>query len=114
LVLKNQENNCHLTEYDLHTTQPIKASTSLPPSLLSYSIYVDSARKCLIADKVNHSLISIDKDSIIEEYKAKSIREPYSMTFLSTGTLCVTTWNKTFGTNGGIAIISENDLTTNQ
>jgi hypothetical protein len=56
----------------------------------------------------------MDKDSAIEEYKSKSIQEPYSMTFLSTGTLCVTDRNRSFGTNGGIAIISENDLKTNQ
>ena len=87
---------------------------NIPPTLLSYSIHVDSAKKCLIADKINHRLVSVDKDSTIEEYKCKSIQEPYSMTFLSTGTLCVTAWNKSFGTNGGVAIISEVDLKKNQ
>jgi hypothetical protein len=67
-----------------------------------------------MADKVNHRLISVYKNSIIDEYKSKYIQEPYAMTFLSTGTLCVTDWNKSFGTNGGIAIISETDLKANQ
>ncbi|CAF0876958.1 unnamed protein product [Rotaria sp. Silwood1] len=87
---------------------------NISPTLKSYSIYVDSTRKCIIPDKVNHCLVSIDKDSIIEQYTFKSIREPHSMTFLSTGTLCVTDYNTSYGTNGGIAIISEIDLKANQ
>jgi hypothetical protein len=67
----------------------------------------------LIADKQNHQLVSINKDSQLEEYKCKSIQEPRSMTFLSTGTLCITDSSVSRGTNGGIAIISEVDLTTN-
>ncbi|CAF3770989.1 unnamed protein product [Rotaria sordida] len=88
--------------------------SNIPPTLKSYSIYVDSTRQCLIPDKVNHSLVSIDKDSIVEQYKFTSIQEPYSMTFLSTGTLCITDHNKSCGTNGGISVISEINLKSNQ
>jgi streptogramin lyase len=84
-----------------------------PPGLKSYSIYVDSERKCLIADQTNRRLVSINPDSTIEEYKCPSIREPYAMTFLSNGTLCVTDSSKSLGTYGGIAVLSEFDLKSN-
>ncbi len=112
-VLTHRENKCQLIEVD-STTGITKQFFNIPPTLLSYSIYPTSAKKCLIADKINHRLVSVDKDSTIEEYKWKSMQEPYSLTFLSTGTLCVTAWNKSYGTHGGVAIISEVDLKANQ
>lgn len=108
LVLTNRENKCELREGD--PTVGIKKIYNALPTFQAFSIYADSQRKCLIADKDNRRLISITPDSIIEEYKSKSIQEPYSMTFLSTGTLCVTDWNLSFGTRGGIAVISENEI----
>jgi len=36
------------------------------------------------------------------------------MTFLSTGTLCVTDWSKSHRTSGGIAILSETNLKQQQ
>ena len=112
-VLTHRQDKCRLEEYDNSNASP-KSSYTIPDSLQSYSIFVDSAKKCLIADKLNHRLVSIDKDSKVEEYRCKSIQEPYSMTFLSTGTLCVTDWNKTHGTSGGISIISEVNLKDKQ
>ncbi len=112
LVLTHREDECHLTEYET-ATGISKKIFSTPPGLKSYSIYADSERKCLIADKVNHRLVSINHDSTIEEYTWKSVKEPYSMTFLSTGTLCVTDSTKTLGSNGGIAVLSEVDLKAN-
>jgi hypothetical protein len=110
-VLTHRTDQCHLRECD--DTGKTKRFFNTPPTLKSYSIYVDNAKKCLIADKTNHQLLSIDYDSQIEEYKCKSIQEPHSMTFLSNGTLCVTDSSKSRGTNGGIAIISEMELKTN-
>jgi hypothetical protein len=112
-VLTHRQDKCHLHEYDNSNATP-KSTYNTPQSLQSYSIYVDSAKKCLIADKLNHRLVSVDKESVIEEYKCKSIQEPYSMTFLSTGTLCVTDWNKSHGSSGGISIISEVNLKEKQ
>jgi hypothetical protein len=112
-VLTHRETKCQLRRVD--STSGITTQVfNIPPTLQSYSIYADSAKKCLIADNINHCLVSVDKDSTIEEYKWKSMQEPYSLTFLSTGTLCVTSWNKSYGTNGGVAIISEVDLKANQ
>jgi len=111
-VLTHRENKCRLQGRDSKgITQ--KFIDSLPIAQ-SYSIYGDSEKKCLIADKVNGCLVSINKDSIVETYNFKSIKEPYAMTFLSNGTLCVTDWNQSAGTRGGIVIISENDLKTNK
>lgn len=112
-VLTHRQDKCRLEEYDNSNATP-KATHNIPPSLQSYSIFVDSAKKCLIPDKLNHRLVSVDKDSNIEEYKCKSIQEPYSVTFLSTGTLCVTDWNKSHGSSGGISIISEVNLKEKQ
>ena len=111
LVLTNRENKCELREGD--SMNGVKKIYSALPPLQSYSIYADSDRKCLIADKDNHRLLSITQDSVIEEYKSKSIQDPYSMTFLSSGALCVTDWNSSFGTRGGIAVISENEIQHN-
>ncbi|CAF2763150.1 unnamed protein product [Rotaria sp. Silwood2] len=108
---------CCNDKFQIEKMNPIKSTSdvisNIPPTLKSYSIYVDSTRKCLIPDKVNHCLVSIDNDSIVEQHKFNSIREPYSMTFLSTGTLCITDHNKSYGTNGGISILSEIDLKVN-
>ncbi len=112
-VLTHRQDKCRLEEYDNSNATPI-STYNIPQSLQSYSIYVDSTKKCLIPDKLNHRLVSIDKDSTIEEYKCKSIQEPYSMTFLSNGTLCVTDWNKSHGSSGGISIISEVNLKEKQ
>ena len=112
-VLTHRQDKCHLDEYDNSNATP-KSSYNIPQSLQSYSIYVDNDKKCLIPDKLNHRLVSIDKDSNVEEYKCKSIQEPYSITFLSTGTLCVTDWNKSHGSSGGISIISEVNLKQKQ
>ena len=111
-VLTHRQDKCHLDEYDCYNSK-ITSTYHIPESLQSYSIYVDNAKKCLIPDKLNHRLVSIDKDSNIEEYKCKSIHEPYALTFLSDGTLCVTDWNKSHGTSGGISIISEGNLKGN-
>ncbi|CAF1329930.1 unnamed protein product [Rotaria magnacalcarata] len=111
-VLTHRQDKCHLDEYD-NTSAAVKSAYNIP-SLQSYSIYVDDAKKCLIPDKLNHRLVSVDKDSKFEEYRCKSIQEPYSLTFLSTGTLCVTDWNKSHGTSGGISIISEVNLKEKQ
>lgn len=108
-VLTHRQDKCRLEEFDNSSETP-KFTYNIPPSLQSYSIFVDQAKKCLIADKLNHRLVSVDKDSNVEEYKCKTVQEPYSMTFLSTGTLCVTDWNKSFGTSGGITVISEVNL----
>lgn len=108
-VLTNRQDKCHLHEYDNNNAAP-KTIFQIPQSLQSYSIYVDAAKKCLIADKLNHRLVSIDSNSAVEEYRCKSIQEPYSMTFLSDGTLCVTDWNKSHGSSGGIAVVSEANL----
>ncbi|CAF0893111.1 unnamed protein product [Rotaria sp. Silwood1] len=112
-VLTHRQDKCHLDEYD-NTSAAKKSTYNIPQSLQSYSIYVDDAKKCLIPDKLNHRLVSIDKDSKIEEYKCKSIQEPFSLTFLSNGTLCVTDWNKSHGSSGGITIISEVNLKEKQ
>jgi hypothetical protein len=104
-VLTHRLDKCFLQEFDT-TNAAAKLSFTTPPSLQSYSIYVDCDKKCLIADKLNHRLVSVDKNSTVEEYKCKSMQEPYSMTFLSDGTLCVTDWNKSHGTSGGVSIIS--------
>jgi hypothetical protein len=108
-VLTHRQDKCYLDEYDNPNPKP-KFTYQTPPSFQSYSIFVDDAKKCLIADKLNHRLVSVDKNSVVEEYKCKSIQEPYSMTFLSDGTLCVTDWNKSHGTSGGISVISEVNL----
>lgn len=112
-VLTHRQDKCRLDEYDNTNATP-NSSYNIPESLQSYSIFVDQAKKCLIPDKLNHRLVSVDKDSKVEEYRCKSIQEPYSMTFLSTGTLCVTDWNKSHGTSGGLAIISEVNLKEKQ
>lgn len=107
------EQQCQIKEHEV-ATGALKRTLNSPLNSLSFSIYGDSKKNCLIADKVNKRLVCIDADSNIEEFKFNSIVEPYSLTFLSNGTLCVTDWNKAFGTNGGIAILSENNLRTNQ
>jgi len=112
LVLLHRGGTCHLTEYET-TTRISKKIFSTPPGLQSHSIYVDNERRCLIADKIKHRLVSINHDSTIEEYTWKSVKEPYSMTFLSNGTLCVTDSTTTFGSHGGIAVLSEVDLKAN-
>lgn len=112
-VLIHRQDRCLLQEYDCVSSTMI-SSYNIPQSLQSYSIYVDKAKKCLIPDKLNHRLVSIDADSNVEECRLKSIQEPYSLTFLSDGTLCVTDWNKSHGTNGGISIISEVNLKEKQ
>ncbi|CAF4608363.1 unnamed protein product [Rotaria socialis] len=89
-------------------------SFNLPINMKSYSFYVDGASRCLLPDAINHRLLSIDKNSIVEEYKCDSIREPYAISFLSTGTMCITDHSTSYGTNGGISIISETDLRNNQ
>jgi streptogramin lyase len=98
-------------EYDTPSVA-LKKSFQIPPDLKSYSIYVDSERKCLITDIANHRLVSVNPDSTFEEYRWPSVREPYSVTFLSTGTLCIAARNQSAGTNGGIAVLSETDLKT--
>lgn len=98
-----------LMEYEVRTTA-LKRIYPIPPAMISYSIFFDSARKYLLADKPNHRLVCVNQDATMEEFKRKSIQEPYSMAFLSTGTLCVTCWNKSYGTNGGISINSEVNL----
>jgi hypothetical protein len=108
-ILTHRQEKCQLLDYNTATATH-QGARNTPVSLYSLSIFADSAKKCLLADKVNHCLVSIDKDSKFEEYRCKSIHEPYSTTFLSTGTLCVTDWNKAHGTNGGVSIISEVDL----
>lgn len=102
-----------IREYHAPTTAKTKVF-NLPLQFQSFSIYGDSKKNCLIADKANRRLLCIDSNSNVEEFKWKSIVEPYSMTFLSNGTLCVTDRNKAFGTNGGLAILSENDLQANK
>lgn len=92
----------------------IEILDKLPASLKSYSIHVDRAKNCIIPDSINHCLTLIDKDCNVETYKFNSIYEPYSMAILSTGTLCVTDHNIKYGTNGGIAILSEVDLKSNE
>ena len=109
LVLTHRNESCHIEEYQTATACVLKVY-NLPPGLKSYSFYVDSTRKCLIADQANHCLVSIDKDSNIEQHRFNSLREPRSMTFLSTGTLCVTSWNKSSDAIGGICVISEENL----
>ncbi|CAF0964903.1 unnamed protein product [Rotaria magnacalcarata] len=89
-------------------------SLNLPINTKSYAFYVDGASRCLLPDAVNHRLLSIDKNSIVEEYKCDSVREPYAISFLSTGTMCITDHSTSYGTNGGISIISETDLKNNQ
>lgn len=108
-VLTHRQDKCHLHEYDNANPVP-KATYQTPQSLQSYSIFVDDDKKCLIADKLNHRLVSIDANSVVDEYRSKTIQEPYSMTFLSDGTLCVTDWNKSHGSSGGISVISEQSL----
>ena len=109
IVFSHIGNATRLMEYDVLTTS-LKRTYPIPPAMISYSIFVDSARKCLVADKPNHRLVCINQDASMEEFKRKSIQEPYSIAFLSTGTMCVTCWNKSYGTNGGISINSEVDL----
>ena len=112
MVLSNRNNVCELRECDVEAATTKKIYNALP-RLQAYSIYVDHEKKCLIADNDNHRLLSFSQDSTIEEYKSKSIQNPYAMTFLSTGALCVTDWNQSFGSRGGIAVISETDLGNN-
>ncbi|CAF1124082.1 unnamed protein product [Adineta ricciae] len=111
-VLTHRNNTCQLQEKDVPSGKTVRLWNA-PVGLQAYSVYTDSARKCLIPDKTNHCLISVSECSTSTIHKCKSIYEPYSLTFLSTGTLCVTDWNKSFGTTGGVAILSETDLTSN-
>lgn len=113
MVLSNRKNVCELRECDVGTGTTKKIYSALP-RLQAYSIYVDQEKTCLIADSDNHRLLSFSQNSTMEEYKSKYIHNPYSMTFLSTGALCVTDWNQSFGSRGGIAVISETDLGINQ
>lgn len=113
LVLSNRKNVCELRECDVVTGLTTKIYSTLP-RLQSYSIYVDYEKKCLIADNDNHRLLSISQNSTIEEYRSQYIQNPYAMTFLSTGALCVTDWNQSFGSRGGITVISETDFRNNQ
>ena len=108
-VLTHQQDHCYMVEYQTAIANVVKVH-SMPPSLKSYSFYVDSTRTCLIADQANHCLVSLDRDSKIEKHTFDSLREPRSMTFLSTGTLCVTSWSKSNGVLGGICVISEENL----
>ena len=109
IVFTHIGNETRLIEYDVPNTV-VKRQYRTPPAMQSYSIFVDSARKYLLADKPNHRLACFKPDGSMEEFKRKSIQEPYSVAFLSTGTLCVTCWNKSYGTNGGISINSEVSL----
>jgi len=108
-VLTHRQDKCRLNEYDSESAT-LKTIFDIPQTLQSFSLYVDGNKKCLLADKLNRRLVSIDKERKIEEYKCKSIQEPYCITFLSTGTMCITDWSKSHGTNGGISIISEKNL----
>ena len=109
LVLTHVEDKCYLMEYDMINNRK-KQYFKTPTDFKSYSIYVDSERKCLISDIANNRLVSVNPDSTFEEYRWPSVREPYSLTFLSTGTLCISVRNKSAGTNGGIVVLSESDL----
>ncbi|UJR35352.1 hypothetical protein I4U23_028110 [Adineta vaga] len=112
-VVTHRHDKCQLQEKDV-PSGTTKRVWDGPARLQAYSIYVDDARQCLIPDKANHNLISVHECSTAKSYKFKSIYEPYSLTFLSNGTLCVTDWNKSFRTSGGVAILSETDLKSNQ
>ncbi|CAF0814149.1 unnamed protein product [Adineta steineri] len=112
-ILAHREEKCQLVEKDTASGET-KESRIVLPDFISYSIFVDSAKQCLMPDKKNRRLVSIDKNSKVEEYKHKTIQEPHALTFLSTGTLCVTDWTKSYGSRGGIAILSETDLNINQ
>ncbi|CAF0734139.1 unnamed protein product [Didymodactylos carnosus] len=103
-VLTNHKNVCSIQQYDSNFT--LKSTYNLPPSVQSYSLFVDNEQKCLIADTTNHRLISVDKLGQLEEHECESIHQPYSFTFLSNGAICITDRTNKYGTNGGIGIIS--------
>ncbi|CAF0728223.1 unnamed protein product [Didymodactylos carnosus] len=107
-VLTHRQDKCRISEYD--SVGLIKSTYDIPQSLQSFSLFVDTERKCLLTDKLNHRLVSIDENKQIEEYKCKSVVEPHSLTFLSNGTMCITDWTKSHRTSGGISIISAEDL----
>ncbi len=58
-VLTHRQDKCRLEEYDNSNETP-KSTYNIPQSLQSYSIYVDQTKKCLVPDKLNHRLVSID------------------------------------------------------
>jgi len=112
-VLIHRLDKCRLNLYDT-VSSTLQSTYDIPQPLNSFSILIDSNRKCLLADKPNRRLVTLDKDYQIQEYRYKSIQEPYSMTFLSTGTLCVTDWSKSHRSSGGIAVLSETNLKQQQ
>lgn len=113
MVLVHVDTRLQLYEKDARNNGATVSVRELPAGTQSYSLYVDRERNVLLPDKPNKSLIRFDQDSTVHRYRFKNIQEPYSLTFLSDGTLCVTDWGKSAGTNGGVAVISERELTAN-
>lgn len=105
-VLNQFANGCQLNEIDV-ASKTIRRAVPLPSNLKPFSIYADIDGKCLIPDESNQRLVSYDRTSTMEEYRLKSSQNPYAMTFLSDGTLCVTCRNASQPSNSGICVISE-------
>ena len=63
--------------------QNLRRTVDLPSTSKGYSLYVDSNKRCLIPDRVNHRLISVDKNSVVETQDLSPYQEPYSLTYLS-------------------------------
>jgi hypothetical protein len=107
--LINYRNQWDLSKYNTKD-QALQKQLHLPLLSRAYNIHVDSSQNCLIADAARNCLISIDQNFATKEFTWPSLQAPYAMTFLSTGTLCITSHAERNGSKGGICIISENDL----
>ena len=108
LCLVHIANTCQLNYYEYSTKTLVNVYTMLENSK-SYSLNADSADNWFVVDNHNDCLVSFDvsQNRNLIKHTWPSVKKPYSMTFLSDRTLCVTCHSSETNGSSGLAVLVE-------